>query len=194
MKTMIALDLELEQPKSDRIPDSFTDVPKIIQVGWVVFNTTPFIVLGTYSMFTDYCFYHGPVSRYIQELTGITKEHMDAGVPLIEIYTELVECRERNNTSRIVCQWGRSDMQCLRDELPDGIEWEFGQSGLNVKHMYMAYAHRMGIKARCGLSKALGRLGIPWRGRRRHRADIDALNTASMYSYLVNQWPLNKEL
>jgi inhibitor of KinA sporulation pathway (predicted exonuclease) len=193
MRPMISLDLELEQPRSEEIPDSLTDEERIIQVGWVVFDPLEFKVHETVVHHTDYLHTHGSVSDYIRTLTHITDEDMRNGIPLEEIYEVLVECRETYDTSRIVCQWGSGDMECLRRELPEDTTWEFGHGGLNVKHMYMSYAGAMDMQARGGLSKSMARLGLSWSGGPKHQAHVDALNTAKVYSHLLNQWRKEKE-
>lgn len=190
----IALDLELEQPYDNpQTPDSKLDVSKIIQVGWVVFNTknnSPNILKK--------CSYHVnigvPLSKFIKDLTRITDEEVANGKLLVEVYNELATDREEFNTSRIVRQWGHGDMSHMKMELetetPDNVlkehnfKWEFGMSGLNVKHLYQTYALANGMNFSGGLSKSLGRCGLLWEGKGKHDALIDALNTANMYNFL----------
>ena len=180
MTNHIALDLELEQPNDRReITDSHVDHPEIIQVGWVIFRPDPLEILKQ----TEYTIDIGvELSSFIKSLTGIRDEQIEYGQELDYVYQKLAEDRDHFDTSRIVKQWGHGDMEKLREEMEekygDETEWSFGRSGQNVKHLYRTYAEVNGLNKSGGLSKCMGRLDIPWRGRGKHQADVDALNTA----------------
>lgn len=186
MKNFIALDLELEQPnRNTEITDSFATEEKIIQIGWCVFNPYQKNILKVQKY---HAYYPHPLSSFIKKLTGIHDEDVLNGVSIQKIYREIVKDREEFDTSRIVCQWGHGDMEKIKEEIGHyDIPWEFGKSGLNVKHLFTAYAMSRGIKHRGGLSKVVSRLGMIWEGRNKHRADVDAINTANIYSFICNK-------
>jgi inhibitor of KinA sporulation pathway (predicted exonuclease) len=181
----IALDLELEQSKTNpQTPDSLLDHQRIIQVGCVVFEDTPFTILYESCHEVNIGV---PISKYIQKLTGITNEQISKGLSLKEVYLLLNNSRESYNASRIVIQWGGDDMNCLRRELPDDIDWEFGYSGKNAKHLYQDWAYINGVNQSGGLSKCVSRMGLTWLGQGKHNALVDAKNTAMIYSKLLEE-------
>lgn len=178
----IALDLELEQPNDNwEVTDSQIQEEKIIQIGWVIFERDPFELLVSESRFVNIGI---PLSSFIKKLTGIKDIDIANGESVDNIYKDLVRQREEYETSRIIRQWGGGDMYCLARELSPKIPWEFGFSGFNVKHFYQEYADMADLNRHCGLSKCVSRLGLEWMGQGKHRADIDALNTAQVYSEL----------
>jgi len=179
--THIALDLELEQPKTNpQTPDSLLDEEKIIQVGYVVFKVFPeFEVLQTRSLFINIGI---PLSTFIKKLTGITDKQITVGGTIEGAYNKLVFDMQMYKCRRVVKQWGGGDMECLRREV-SGLDWKFGRSGHNVKHMYQTYAEANGLKRSGGLSKSMGQCGLQWEGRGKHNAAIDALNTARFYDF-----------
>lgn len=182
----IALDLELEQPNDgQRVTDSNVEYPEIIQVGWTIFKVLPFDVVKTEEeeVYKDY-----PLSSFIKTLTGITDEEISEGLSLGVIFNLLNEDRECYNTSRIVKQWGGGDMTEFREALGYPDDWPFGKSGKNVKHLYQDYAIANGIQKSGGLSKCMGKLGLSWQGRGKHRAGVDSLNTAYIYSCLLDKF------
>ena len=185
MKNLIALDLELEQPnRFPEITDSQVYRQTIIQVGWTVFHPENFRV---HKVTYEHVFYPHPLSGFIKNLTGISDKDVWMGTPLVRIYDMVVEDLKEFDTSRIICQWGGGDIEEIKDNIPDKKVWEFGRSGMNVKHLFITYAMANGIKHRGGLSKCMGRLGLTWEGRGKHKADVDSLNTAKMYSELFNR-------
>ena len=178
----IAIDLELEQPNDGvRIVDSYVQEPFIIQAGWVVFRRDPFEVVSKYQR----CVPLGlPLSTYIKNLTHIKDSDLDAGASLESIYADLAADMRNYGTSRVVRQWGGGDMPTLKEELGSDVQWEFGGSGYNVKHLYQDVADLKGISRSGGLSKCVSRMGLEWHGRGKHQALVDALNTARLYSKL----------
>lgn len=190
---MIALDLELEQPYDNpQTPDSKLDFSKIIQVGWVVFNSEKVL-----KKVTRYVNIGVPLSKFIKDLTRITDEQIASGGSLLDAYSDLVADQKEFNTIRVVRQWGGGDMEQLKieldsEQLPSEMEahdykWQFGRSGLNVKHLYQAYALANGLNTSGGLSKCMARLDLVWAGRGKHDAMLDAWNTANFYNLLENR-------
>lgn len=179
------LDLELEQPRSLRIPDSNVTEEKIIQVGYVIYRVEPgFELIESVSRFVNIGV---PLSTFIKALTGIRDSEIAKGIEPVQIYDELVSKQSQYRFLRVIKQWGGGDMDCLRRELPFGIEWQFGRSGFNVKHLYQIYAEKHGMNRSGGLSKCMNRCGLKWEGRGKHNAEIDALNTARFHAILYNK-------
>jgi len=184
----IALDLELEQPNTNhQVDDSLLDEEKIIQVGWCVFNDEPFEILKERCLEVNI---KVPLSTFIKGLTGITDKQIFDGTTLIHIYNMLYYDRNFYDTSRVIVQWGSGDMQSLQNELEfEGLlksEWEFGRSGRNAKHLFQDYCNQNGISPNGGLKKSMNKLGLKFEGKT-HNALTDAINTARIYSYLINK-------
>ncbi len=180
----IAFDLELEQPNTrSECQDSKLTEEKIIQVGWVVFEDTPFTLLKEQCHEVNIGV---PICKYIQKLTGITNEQIENGKELIEIYKLMKSDREEFEASRILIQWGGGDFNCLMRELP-GVESAFGHSGKNVKHLFQDWAYVNGLSASGGLSKSMNKMGLNWQRGKKHNALADAKNTAYIYSELLKR-------
>lgn len=183
--THIALDLELEQPKTRAdTTDSHLEHEKIIQVGWTVFTIDPLVILKKQSKFINIGV---PLSAFIKKLTGITDKNISSGGTLTEAYDALVQDAIDFKTLRVVKQWGGGDMDCLKKELwlEDPLfKWEFGRSGFNVKHVYQMYAEATGKNRSGGLKKSMRKCGLAFDGGA-HDASVDAYNTAKFYDFLL---------
>lgn len=179
-----ALDLELEQPKSNpQTPDSLLEEEKIIQVGYVIYELEPeFKVLEKVSRFVNIGV---PLSQFIKDLTRISDEQIANGTTIEAIYDELVEKQKQYRFVRGVKQWGGGDMDCLRKEVPNS-RWEFGRSGVNIKHLYQTYAEATGKNRSGGLSRSMAKCGLIWEGRGKHDAMLDALNTARFHNFFYS--------
>jgi inhibitor of KinA sporulation pathway (predicted exonuclease) len=184
-KIHCCIDLELEQPKTNsQTPDSLLDEEKIIQVGYVIYQLEPtFTIIKTVREFVDIGV---PISSFIKQLTGITDEDIASGTTLEDIYNEMIKDLNQYNFSRGIKQWGGGDMDCLQKELPS-VKWEFGRSGVNIKHVYQMYAESNGLNPSGGLARSMAKCGLKWQGKGKHDALIDAVNTARFHHFLHTQ-------
>lgn len=181
--TYCSIDLELAQPNTNpQVTDSHVDESKIIQMGWCIFTVTEsgIDILRERSEFVNIGV---PLSTFIKKLTGITDEQIAGGGTVDDAYRKLVSDVDEFNFSRSVLQWGAGDMECIREELVSE-EWVFGQSGLNVKHLYQVYAQANHLPWRGGLKKTCNRLGLEWKKGKAHDALVDAINTAEVFSFI----------
>ena len=184
-----SLDLELEQPNTNpQTPDSQLSESRIIQMGYVIFEVIEggIKIHRERSIFIDIGV---PLSTYIKKLTGITDEQIRGGMALLEAYNVLLRDLEELPFKRSIVQWGGGDIEFIRQELDiyfPGTKWEFGQSGMNVKHMYQTWALANNAKWRGGLKKCLNVSGLMWDKSRgsSHDALADAVNTARMYGFI----------
>lgn len=185
----IAFDLELEQPKTNsQTPDSKLDKERIIQIGWCVFSCDPFEIVAT----KEYNINVGvPLSAFIKNLTGISDADIKNGVSLLFAYSELYSDIQNFKASRVLKQWGGGDQDCLRAELPVNLEWAFGRSAYNVKHLYQTFAEARGLNRSGGLKKSMRRCNLSFEGRA-HGALADAINTARFYNYLMTEFKHGK--
>lgn len=179
----IALDLELEQPKTDhQTPDSMLDQERIIQLGYVVFEDEPYTLLEQRCININIGV---PLSSFIKKLTGITDEQIQNGTTIQDAYNMLISDREKYNASRKLLTWGGGDQTAIMDEVkPDKLH--FGRSALNVKHLYQLYQEVNGANPSGGLKKSMSKLGIKFEGSA-HNALVDAINTAKIFVHLKNK-------
>lgn len=177
MKLFTAFDLECNQPSK-----------KIIQIGAVVGD------LDTGDIIDKMCITINPMEqlgmceggdeheRSITDLTGITQAQVDAGVTLEYAYIKLNSFHSRSFINPIV--WGGGDARALREQLSPEIfkdfPWCFGRREIDVKTLFIAYQLANGKSKQAGLSKAMSKVGLSFRGHA-HRADWDAENTWKMF-------------
>lgn len=183
----MALDLEL-----NNAPDHSTPNPKIIQVG---------VALGTFEQYKDnaiitkkwYINPQEPIYPFITSLTGITDDDVAGGVPHSVIAQELGEMIEQHKPFINPVTWGGGDSVDLLAEFKQhGVMFpHFGRRWIDVKTWYVILMLSEGKRASGGLSSAMGRFKIPFKGPA-HRADIDALNTLRFfYTLLERQSKIN---
>jgi inhibitor of KinA sporulation pathway (predicted exonuclease) len=182
----IAFDLELEQPKTNpQASDSLLDEEQIIQIGWCVYSVNPFTIIDTNKQYINIGV---PLSKFITKLTKITNSDLKLyGINLNEAYNLLVSDMKSYKTARGLIQWGGADQDCLRKELPEDINWQFGYSGVNIKHVFQIWARANNINPSGGLSKSLNKCGLKWDGGHKHDALNDAINTARMHDFLYRK-------
>ena len=186
----IAIDLESEQPYTrNDTTDSKLSEATIIQVGWVVFDCDTNEVK---ERFLEHINVGVPISSFIKKLTGIKDVDIEKGLTLKEVYGKLKISREKWIASRRILEWGSGDMKAIQNELNNPNDWPFGYSGQNVKHLYQTFAEANGMNISGGLKKSMSKCGLLFNGRA-HNALVDAENTATMYSFLYNQFKLAKK-
>jgi inhibitor of KinA sporulation pathway (predicted exonuclease) len=84
--------------------------------------------------------------------------------------------------------WGGGDSLCLRDQL--GLAEErflFGRRFFDVKTLYQSYQLSQGQKIANGLSKAMAKMGLNFKGRK-HTADADAENTFVFFCHMLKKF------
>jgi inhibitor of KinA sporulation pathway (predicted exonuclease) len=192
MSNFIAIDLELEQPKTNsQTPDSFIEHEQILSLGVCVGDENGKILHKE----NIFYLYEHPISAFIKDLTGITEANVVNGVTPLAAFERLVAIRDQFDASRVLLEWGSGDYSSLMKEagLPMANS-VFGRSGLNVKHHYRTWcmAHQMSPSG--GLKTSMNKFtknstdptnkffkfeGDP------HRSDVDAYNTYRFYIKLM---------
>ena len=195
MNKFIAIDLELEQPRSNQqTSDSQTDKEKIIQAGIVVFELSgdePVILFSSTYMLN----YNNPLSTFIKSLTSISDSDVNnATLTTKDILGIISALRQEYGASRQIVEWGAGDTKALLQEsnlTSDDVG--LVRSQINVKTLFQCYALANDIKTKGGLSKSMGRLGLQFKGthyngknRGVHWAEADALNTARIFNKIIN--------
>ena len=125
---------------------------------------------------------HSRVSAFCTELTTLTQEQVEQGMPFAAA-CRLLKTRFRSR-HRAWASWGDYDRrqferQCARD----GVTYPFGATHLNVKNLF---ALAEGLRHEVGMPKALDRLGLPLAGTH-HRGDDDAWNIAAILAAVLRR-------
>ncbi|WP_053853030.1 3'-5' exonuclease [Streptomyces sp. NRRL B-24085] len=126
------------------------------------------------------------VSAFCTELTGLTQEEVDAGLPFGEACRLLAA--EHASGARPWASWGDYDRhQFTRQCGATGTPYPFGRRHTNAKAVFTE-VH--GLRKRPGMAQALALAGLPLEGRH-HRGEDDAWNIAALVLHLAerNGWP-----
>jgi inhibitor of KinA sporulation pathway (predicted exonuclease) len=195
----IALDTEIEQPYTrEDTKDSFTAVPKLIQVGIVVFEIAEEepVIIHSETMNINYNY---PLSAFIKTLTSITDEDVNESEnSALDAVTRLRHLQQLFDTSRQLVEWGSGDVTFITEqaeltETAMNLVYGFARSTINVKVLFQVYAMMNGKKRQGGLSSSMAKVGLQFKGTRykdknkgKHWAEADALNTARIFNKLCN--------
>jgi inhibitor of KinA sporulation pathway (predicted exonuclease) len=121
------------------------------------------------------------VSAFCTELTTLTKEQVDAGIPFEEACALLLE--RYRSAERVWASYGAYDRNQFRRQCAAfGVEYPFGDRHLNVK---ARFADTRGGK-QVGMARALEILGLPLEGTH-HRGGDDSRNIARILAHLLKQ-------
>jgi inhibitor of KinA sporulation pathway (predicted exonuclease) len=120
------------------------------------------------------------VSEFCTELTGLTQQEVDRGVPFAEA-CQLLAAQHRAGV-RPWASWGDYDRhQFVRQCGATGTPYPFGHHHTNAKALFTE-AH--GLRKRPGMARALQLAGLPLEGRH-HRGEDDAWNIAALVLHLA---------
>jgi inhibitor of KinA sporulation pathway (predicted exonuclease) len=122
------------------------------------------------------------VSGFCTELTGLTQDEADGGLPFGEACRLLAA--EHASGARPWASWGDYDRhqftrQCGATRTP----YPFGRRHTNAKAVFTE-VH--GLRKRPGMAQALGLAGLPLEGRH-HRGEDDAWNIAALVLHLAGR-------
>lgn len=122
------------------------------------------------------------VSPFCTELTTLTEEQVDGGIPFREACALLQE--EYRSGERVWASYGAYDRnQFVRQCESFAVAYPFSAYHINVKKLF-AVAHR--LPKQVGMAGALKRLGIPLEGTH-HRGGDDAWNIALILARLLKK-------
>lgn len=179
-----SIDLEMNKPSG-----------KIIQIG---------IAIGTYlndDPIESLSIIVNPneiLDPYIIGLTGITQEQVDNGVSLNSAYNEMLAYLRDKNLFINPVTWGGGDSIQLKEELMetypelDMADWPFGRRWIDAKTEYVGFRIANGLQPTGGLSKAMTKVGLQFKGRK-HNAKDDAINTLRMWRKLISMKKVDAE-
>ncbi|WP_243867125.1 3'-5' exonuclease [Actinophytocola oryzae] len=119
------------------------------------------------------------VSAFCTELTGLTQDEVDQGVPFAEACRILARDHHTNTTPW--ASWGDYDRkQFTRQCEHTNVEYPFTNDHTNAK-LRFTEAHE--LRKRPGMAQALALAGLPLEGRH-HRGDDDSWNIAALVLHL----------
>jgi len=120
------------------------------------------------------------VSDFCTELTSLTREQVQEGLPLAEACSLLHH--EYESKDRLWASYGGYDRRMFeRCCTALGVPYPFGHDHLNVKSLF---AVSLGLPYEVGLNTALGKMGMQFVGKA-HRGDDDALNVGRLLAKLL---------
>lgn len=120
------------------------------------------------------------VSAFCTELTTLTQQDVDAGLPFAEACALLRE--QHLSRQRVWASWGEYDRQQFERQCADlGVGYPFGPRHLNLKTLY-SLVH--GLPRELGMAAALEHAGLALDGTH-HRGVDDAWNIAALAGGLL---------
>lgn len=122
------------------------------------------------------------LSPYCTELTTLTQEQLDGGMPFQQACQILIE--EYDSRHRTWASYGDYDRFQMQSQCASwGIDYPFGYSHINVKNLL---ALHLKLKREVGLAYALDLLDMPLEGTL-HRGIDDAWNIAAVLARVLYQ-------
>lgn len=122
------------------------------------------------------------ISPFCTELTTLTQEQVDEGVPFADACATLK--RRFQTKDRTWASYGDYDRRQFESQCAlCGVGYPFGPTHLNVKNLF-ALVH--GLKREAGMDGALSLLGLPLEGTH-HRGGDDAWNIARILASLLRR-------
>jgi inhibitor of KinA sporulation pathway (predicted exonuclease) len=157
---------------------------QIIEIGaaWVTLDGE---VTDTFEIFVQA---QNPVTAFCTELTGITQQDVDTGLPLPAAMQALADFAQKHPGEKVWGSWGNADINSLnRDCAHHGVESPLkGWTHRNLKKEWSTprraiIREKYGPKAnkQAGMARALEIAGIELEGPH-HRALADVLNIAKL--------------
>jgi inhibitor of KinA sporulation pathway (predicted exonuclease) len=191
---IVCLDLEMNQPSG-----------KIIEIGIVVGD----LVTGAVIDKKSYLINPGePLNPYITDLTGIQPQMLkNFGGRLEHAFSDLVSYLDSMGHQGLFINpvvWGQGDIETLRRQVYHPMNlfkaflglitlppWPFGRRYIDAKTLYVAYRLANNNPPTGGLSKAMTKLGLQFKGKK-HRAADDAENTFIILKKLMEPYVRQK--
>lgn len=171
---MVVIDLELTQPKET-----------IIEIGAVSIDLATSVIMSEYQ---NYIYSTEPISEFITQLTGITREDvlLRGQVPSSG-YALFWNWFKDQKAGRNLAAWGTDCYELARASKNEGVQVPRFYSH-NIKSI-AAFIKRakFGAKAKGGLRETLNQFGFEKYEYRQHRALEDAKAAAYLASYLFKE-------
>ena len=171
----MALDLEMNQPSRS-----------IIQIGVAVGDISTGNIKESKSLIINP---HEAINPYIEDLTGINQEMVDAGMSLQDAYVQIRDMHAASGSFINPLTWGGGDAEELRQQLKNSEfysedSWCFGRRWIDVKTLFVSWRLASGDPIQGGLAKSMTKVGLAFQGRK-HDAEHDAINTFYMFNKML---------
>jgi inhibitor of KinA sporulation pathway (predicted exonuclease) len=170
------VDLELTQNEGSQ--------PQIIQIGAVCGDIHGHVLLNVFDMICN----PGELpNSYITQLTGITPEQVQQGVPLAEALRDFWVWVENNQSTKLIIEWGGGDIAALIEashRLNVQVPRIFN---LNLKLIAQIMRAHKGTKRKGGLGNTLELYDLSFIGTP-HNALHDAFNTFLLACKFESMW------
>jgi len=156
-------------------------VSEIIEIGLTVVDLAEGARLGKHRILVRP--QRSRVSAFCTELTSLTQEEVDEGVPFAEACGQLA--RDHHTNQLPWASWGDYDRNQFMRQCKD-VEYPFSSDHTNAKRRF---TEALGLRKRPGMAQALEIANLPLEGRH-HRGDDDSWNIAALVLHLRsrNAW------
>jgi inhibitor of KinA sporulation pathway (predicted exonuclease) len=171
----VCLDLEMNQPSK-----------KIIEIGVVVANVKERKILAKQHFFVNP---NEQLHWMIKRLTSIRQSDVDSAKDLLGAYKDLCLFLAPFKFRKLIIIWGGNDFDILKSQLDQArgeFKWIFGDRCIDAQTIHLNLALAKGEPCSGGLSKALKKYGLYFKGRK-HRAADDAYNTMILWFKMLNR-------
>lgn len=124
---------------------------------------------------------HPKLTPFCTQLTSIVQAEVDNAKPLADVMNSLKQWLHPFSGSYVMCSWGNYD----RNHIISDCEYFDVDNPIDSSHLNLkaAFAKKQKIK-RCGLQKALGFVGLGFKGQH-HRGIDDAHNVVRLLDYCI---------
>jgi len=122
------------------------------------------------------------ISKFCTELTSLTQEDVDKGIPFSDACNKLA--KEFGTKNRLWISWGDYDRKHFVEECGFyGIKYPFGSRHINLKTLFSVMN---GLTKEVGVQRALKYCDMEFKGTH-HRGDDDAYNIARIFAKMLRK-------
>lgn len=177
MKNLLIIDLESTCFQREHEPSNFFS--EIIEIGAVVLDRKTFEVTEEYQCFVKPVLFP-KLSDFCKELTTITQEQVDQGIPLSQALQEIGTLARKHDA--LFCSWGFYDRQQFKRVCERfGLPYPFRKEHVSLKHVHSEFYE---LPRKLGMGQALRHHQIPLEGTH-HRGMDDARNIAKIAKQMI---------
>lgn len=177
-KSLLVLDLESTCYERGKEPPNFFS--EIIEIGAVLLNLETLKLEWDFQAIVKPTL-HPLLSDFCRQLTTITQEEIEKGIPLVEAFENLKS--KLKNENYIFASWGFYDQrQIQRNCTKFQIPYPFGPEHISLKHEFGKWMKTKPM----GMAGALKMLQLPLLGTH-HRGLDDARNISSIAVAMIQR-------
>lgn len=177
MKNLLIIDLESTCYQREQEPNNFFS--EIIEIGAVVLDKETLEGIEEYQCFVKPVLFP-QLSNFCKELTTITQEQVDYGIPLSQALEEIGSLARKHDA--LFCSWGFYDRQQFKRVCERfGLVYPFRKEHVSLKHVHSEFYQ---LPRKLGMEQALRHHQIPLKGIH-HRGIDDARNIAKIARQMI---------